>query len=67
VGVVIGVVILATSIIVHMVMQRAASASSSNLRALQERIGRKASPASTASRRAAKARSAKADRFSNTG
>jgi hypothetical protein len=71
-GVIIGAVILATSVVVHRVVQRAASVSSGYPRVLRERPASnrtgpgKASPVSTASRRAAKARS-KAERFSNTG
>jgi hypothetical protein len=61
-GVVIGAVILAASVVVYRVVQGAASVSPGNPRVLRERTGR-----SHASRRAAKARSAKADRFSNTG
>jgi uncharacterized membrane protein HdeD (DUF308 family) len=63
-----GAVVLATSVVVHTVVQRAASISSNSARAAlrrrrsleRSRSGR-VSPASTASRRA------KADRFSNTG
>lgn len=72
-GVMIGAVTLATSAVVHMVMQGSASTSSHNARALSRqrpRLNRthpgKASLERTASRRAAKARSTK-ERFSNTG
>ncbi|HYO78928.1 MAG TPA: hypothetical protein VE010_20870 [Thermoanaerobaculia bacterium] len=72
-GVVAGAVILATSVAVHMTVQGRTSAPSRDHRTLRKwtRITRTGSSRSsgdrTASRRAARGRSAREDRFSNTG
>ena len=73
-AVTIGAVILASSVVMHNIAQRAASTPSGNARAYSRKRAtlHRTQPGNgsrerSASRRAARARSAKSDRFSNTG